>query len=92
MLAVPLMLQRCSHTPVSCLSLKTPSIPLCPSGFPSHSSSCVTHCSRASTPNSTTTTKNKTSVYTVKLSMMEIYCEMLNDLLDPSKLNLDVQV
>jgi hypothetical protein len=30
--------------------------------------------------------------YSVKLSMMEIYCEMLNDLLDPSKLNLDVQV
>lgn len=25
-------------------------------------------------------------------SMLEIYCEMLNDLLDPSKLNLDVQV
>lgn len=24
--------------------------------------------------------------------MMEIYCEMLNDLLDPTKLNLDVQV
>lgn len=24
--------------------------------------------------------------------MMEIYCEMLNDLLDSSKLNLDVQV
>lgn len=24
--------------------------------------------------------------------MLEIYCEMLNDLLDPSKLNLDVQV
>lgn len=32
------------------------------------------------------------SVYTVTLSMMEIYCEMLNDLLDSSKLNLDVQV
>jgi hypothetical protein len=28
----------------------------------------------------------------VKLSMMEVYCEMLNDLLDRSKLNLDVQV
>jgi len=24
--------------------------------------------------------------------MMEVYCEMLNDLLDPSKLNLEVQV
>lgn len=32
------------------------------------------------------------SVYCVKMSMMEIYCEMLNDLLDSSKLNLDVQV
>jgi hypothetical protein len=32
------------------------------------------------------------SVYSVKLSMLEIYCEMLNDLLDSSKLNLDVQV
>jgi hypothetical protein len=32
------------------------------------------------------------SVYSVKMSMMEIYCEMLNDLLDSSKLNLDVQV
>lgn len=32
------------------------------------------------------------SVYAVKLSMIEIYCEMLNDLLDSSKLNLDVQV
>jgi hypothetical protein len=31
-------------------------------------------------------------VFTVTFSMMEIYCEMLNDLLDPSKLNLDVQV
>eukprot|EP00882_Tetradesmus_deserticola_P027820 GHRQ01030949.1.p2 GENE.GHRQ01030949.1~~GHRQ01030949.1.p2 ORF type:complete len:184 (+),score=48.09 GHRQ01030949.1:1075-1626(+) len=31
-------------------------------------------------------------VFTVTCSMMEIYCEMLNDLLDPSKLNLDVQV
>jgi hypothetical protein len=30
--------------------------------------------------------------FTVTFSMMEIYCEMLNDLLDPSKLNLDVQV
>ncbi|KAF6263298.1 P-loop containing nucleoside triphosphate hydrolase protein [Scenedesmus sp. NREL 46B-D3] len=29
--------------------------------------------------------------FTVTFSMMEIYCEMLNDLLDPSKLNLDVQ-
>jgi hypothetical protein len=28
----------------------------------------------------------------VKLSMLEIYCEMLNDLLDSSKLDLDVQV
>jgi hypothetical protein len=32
------------------------------------------------------------SVFSVRLSMMEIYCEMLNDLLDSSKLNLDVQV
>lgn len=32
------------------------------------------------------------SVFSVRLSMMEIYCEMLNDLLDSRKLNLDVQV
>ena len=32
------------------------------------------------------------SVFTVKLSMMEIYCEMLNDLLDGKNRNLDVQV
>ena len=30
-------------------------------------------------------------VYTVTLSMMEIYCEQLNDLLDGNKYNLEVQ-